>query len=239
MGNNIKVKVVRKRSPGRGHWGHSGRPGMLGGSKGGPGSGHHGHAGLPGQHGGSAPGWKTSAALSDAWRSNYDTFLKRGTVIDIPALEYFEKVRSGIKANPQRAEEGGGLCALHSINAAKADPTLEVYAGIMLSKQDIKNMEDANPVRYWGAGRIGTIHVWNVDSAGRVIDHAMGSRNAGKIYIGAKVDMSQLRTELEVLSYARNMFKQPRIENSDSLHAQWKRDRDEYVRQHGDFSERL
>lgn len=238
---SVLIKVKRK-AKGSGNWGHLGRPGLVGGSKGGPGSGHWGHAGLPGQVGGSTPGkgsWKESPVLSDTWRSNYTEYLRRGTIGEIPnSWEHFEKVRSGVKANPQRSEDGFGLCALHSMNAAKADPSLQVYGGIMLDKSDIKDMEDSSPMQYWGGPRVGTIHVWNVDSAGRVVDHAAGSRNAGKIYIGLKLDINKFSSDGDLLSYVRDSFKIPRVDNA-AMYEQWKLDRAAYVKKYGEFSERL
>ena len=66
---SVKIKVTRKKGPGSGHWGHKGRPGFVGGSKGGPGSnggpgsGYHGHAGIPGHQGGSAPSGGSASTI--------------------------------------------------------------------------------------------------------------------------------------------------------------------------------
>jgi hypothetical protein len=121
--------------------------------------------------------------------------------------EVNRNIAPGVEAG-ERKDGKFGLCACHSLNAHADDPSLKVMVGISMDGDDQERLVTHDHDQYWEPRFLGTVHVWNEDSQGRVVDNAVGSRNAKRwkqIYIGKEVPKDVLdgfADDGQLLNYA-------------------------------------
>ncbi len=187
--------------------------------------------------------WVVSGGKAENYRRIYNDLVRlRHPYSAIPEFDTYDEVAPDIPMEKRVVGQKFGMCYMNAYRHYKTTG-MKVVVGYAVEKESVdKAMNLDYDKDYWLPGINTTLHAWNVDNQGRVVDTSLGSKDArNHVYFGKTVPeeslgkaTNDLEGEKEVIDYVGKVMDEEssRIRSETASEDELNRNYDEWKKRH-------
>jgi hypothetical protein len=187
--------------------------------------------------------WVVSGGKAENYRRIYNDLVRlRHPYSAIPEFDIYDEVAPDIPMEKRVVGQKFGMCYMNAYRYYKTTG-MKVVVGYAVEKESVdKAMNLDYDKDYWLPGINTTLHAWNVDNQGRVVDTSLGSKDArNHVYFGKTVPeeslgkvTNDLEGEKEVIDYVGKVMDEEssRIRSETASEDELNRNYDEWKKRH-------